>query len=54
MQDTVNVLSEIYEDWITNFITVTEFAEAYGLTHQQAFDLITICYDRHTASFKEK
>ena len=43
-------LDLIYRDWVNNYEYVGPFADAYGLTHQQAFDLITMCYDRHVAS----
>jgi hypothetical protein len=35
-------LSEVYLDWVNNFLSVEGFAEYYGLTEDQARTLIDL------------
>ena len=35
-------LSEVYLDWVNNFVSIAGFAEYYGLTKKQARTLIDL------------
>ena len=43
----MKTLQAIYLDWVNNFISVQGFADHYGLSKEDAFDLITICRHVH-------
>ena len=36
-------LSEIYLDWVNNYLTISKFAEGYGINERDALELIAIC-----------
>ena len=40
-------LRNIYLDWTNNFISVMGFADHYGLSERDAFNLINICRNAH-------
>ncbi len=47
-----NKLKEMYLDWFNNFMTLTAFADYYGLTYEEARRVIGIGRKLHNKGLK--